>query len=111
MSDSLLPSLKQAFQHADDCYMDLDGVIDHLVQVQEALSEKDRELQASTTQLLDKAFAIQDSCRTFLEELRDLHLKYRAAYVPTTISPEVDELIEVLARIEARRRGVNPKQE
>lgn len=111
MSDSLLPSLKQAFQHADDCYMDLDEVIDHLAQVQEALSEKDRELQASTTQLLDKAFAIQDACHILLEELRDLRLKYRAVYVPGGVSPEVDELSEVLAKIEARRRGARPKQE
>lgn len=49
MSDSLLPLLKQAFQHADDCCMNLDEVIDRLAQAQEALPEKDTELQASTT--------------------------------------------------------------
>jgi hypothetical protein len=111
MSDTVLSSLKEAFTHADECYIDLDAVIDHLVKTQEALPEKDTELQAATTRMLDEAFAIQDSCHAFLKELDDLRLKYRAAYIPTQISPEVDEFLEVLAKIEARRRGLRSKPE
>ncbi len=111
MSDPVLSSLEQAFKQADACYLDLDAVIDHLVKAQEALPEQDTELQAATTYMLDEAFEIQDSCRAFLEELRDLRLKYRATYIPTQISPEVDEFLEVLAKIEARRRGIRSNPE
>ena len=104
MEDPVLASLKQAFEHAHDCYGDLDGVTSQLDKVLETLPEKDTEIRAEISQMLDKTFEFQDSWSVFLEGLRDLRTKYRAAYIPTKISPEVDELVEVLAKIEARRR-------
>lgn len=108
MSDTVLPLLKQAFQYGNDCYMAFDGIIDRLEKTLEALPEEDTQIRTLTTQLVEKTFAMQDILRPYLEELRDVRLKYRAVYIPTEISPEVDELVEVLARIEARRRGIKP---
>ncbi len=111
MEDPILSSLKQAFEHANDCYIDLDGVTEQLENALEALPAEDTEIRALTTQMLDKTFEIQDSWSGFLAGLRDLRLKYRAAYIPTENSPEVDGLLEVLAKIEARRRKQGRIQE
>jgi hypothetical protein len=107
MEDTVLSSFKQALTYARDCYIDFDGVIDRLDKTLEELPEEDTEICAGVSQMLDKAFEMQDAWSPFIEELRGLHLKYRATYIPTEISPEVDELLEVLAKIEMRRRKQN----
>ncbi len=60
---------------------------------------------------MSKTFELMDTCSAFSQDLNELRLKYRASYMPVTILPEVDELLEVLARIKARRRGIGPQQE
>ena len=111
MSDSVLPLLKEAFEHADGCSMEINGIIDNLEGALEILPENDTEIRTSIEQIISKAFGLMDAGSAFSEDLNKLRLKYRASYMPVEISPEVDELLEVLARIEARRRGTRPKQE
>lgn len=88
MEDPVLASLKQVFEHAHDCYVDLDGVTSQLDKALEALPEKDTEIRAEISQMLDKTFEFQDSWSVLLEGLQDLCTKYRAAYILTKISPQ-----------------------
>ncbi len=111
MPDAVLPLLKEAFDHADNCSTETDGVIDTLEQALEVLPESDSEIRASISQVMEKAFHLQDAWSELSRNLQELRLKYRASYMPSPLAPEVDELLDVLARIEARRRSIKPVQE
>jgi hypothetical protein len=110
MSDTVLPAIKEAFEHADGCYMEVNGIIDNLENALDMLPESDTEIRTAITHIMDKAFALMDTCSALSKDLYDLRLKYRASYMPSQVSPEVDELVEVLARIEARRQRTKPEQ-
>lgn len=111
MSDSVLPFLKQAFQSADACYANFDDIVGQLEEAIDILPEDNEEIQTLASEMMEQALELQDSLRPLLDGLYNLRLKYRASYMPIEVSPEVDELLEVLARIETRRRGSGPKQE
>ncbi len=111
MSDSEHALLKQAFQHAENCFAEANSIVDYLDQAIEDLQEAEPKLCEAVTQSFAKADQLIDHCGEIVQDLLELRLKYRASHSTTGLPPEVDLLTETLARIELRRRfGRRPQQ-
>lgn len=111
MPDSEHALIKQAFQHAENCFAEANAIVDYLDQAIEDLQEEEPELREAVTQSLVKADQLIDHCSEIVQDLLELRLKFRAAHSTTGLPPEVDLLTETLARIEARRRSGRHIQE
>jgi hypothetical protein len=111
MPDSEHALLKQAFQHAENCFTEANAIADYLEQTIADLQKEEPELREAVTQSLVKADQFIEQCGEIVNDLLELGLKYRAAYSTSGLSPEVEALTETLARIELRRRSGRRLQE
>ena len=111
MPDSEHVLLKQAFQHAENCLTEANALVDYLDQAIADLQGENPELREAVTQSFIKADQFIDHCGEIVNELLELRLKYRATHSTHGLTPEVEALIETLARIELRRRSGKRPQE
>ncbi|HYU73878.1 MAG TPA: hypothetical protein VEL31_14450 [Ktedonobacteraceae bacterium] len=111
MPDSEHALIKQAFQHAENCYAEANAIVDYLDQAIEDLQEEKPAVREAVTQSFIKADQLIDHCGQIVQDLLELGLKYRAAHSTSGLPPEIEALTETLARIELRRRSSKYTQE
>ena len=111
MAESETP-IKQAYTYAEQSYTKSASISRFLLQALETVPKSETELRSETQQMIERADQLIDIYEKMLPDIFQLHIRYQALQTPSQeSSPDVDTLLHTLARIEARRRSEQQKEE
>ena len=111
MAESETP-IKQAYTYAEQSYMKSASISRYLLQALETVPKSETELRSEIQQMIERADQLIDIYEKMLPDIFQLQIRYQALQTPSQeSSPDVDTLLHTLARIEARRRSEQQKDE